>query len=190
MKIDAAIAGIGASPFGRFLPDSQLGLAARAFKAALDDAGLQREDDRRPVDSYGLAGRSRLRPSRRGPRARHPLRQPVVAAWPLRYQRAPACGPGRFGWIGRCGRLRDGDLVHARTRHISADQAMWRAIARRAARMAKAHPTADRACRRRSPVHAALHGPLWGDKREAGRRADGHPPARAAQRRRTDEGGT
>jgi acetyl-CoA acetyltransferase len=44
MKIDAAIAGIGASPFGRFLPDSQLGLAARAFKAALDDAGLHKED--------------------------------------------------------------------------------------------------------------------------------------------------
>lgn len=44
MKIDAAIAGIGASEFGRFLPDSQLKLAAKAFKAALDDSGLKRED--------------------------------------------------------------------------------------------------------------------------------------------------
>lgn len=44
MKIDAAIVGVGASEFGRFLPQSQLGLLARAFKAALDDAGLTRED--------------------------------------------------------------------------------------------------------------------------------------------------
>ena len=40
----AAIVGIGASEFGRFLPDSQLKLGARAFKAALADAGLERED--------------------------------------------------------------------------------------------------------------------------------------------------
>ncbi len=44
MKINAAIVGIGASKFGRGLPDSQLGLAAKALKAALDDCGLQRED--------------------------------------------------------------------------------------------------------------------------------------------------
>jgi acetyl-CoA acetyltransferase len=44
MKVDAAIAGIGCSAFGRGLPDSQLGLAAVAFKEALDDAGLSRED--------------------------------------------------------------------------------------------------------------------------------------------------
>ena len=44
MKVDAAIAGIGASEFGRFLPDSQLRLAAKALKAALDDCGLKRED--------------------------------------------------------------------------------------------------------------------------------------------------
>lgn len=44
MKINAAIAGVGASVFGRFLPDSQLGLAAKAFKAALKDAGLKREE--------------------------------------------------------------------------------------------------------------------------------------------------
>ncbi len=44
MKINAAIAGVGASEFGRFLPHSQLALAAKAFKAALDDAGLKRED--------------------------------------------------------------------------------------------------------------------------------------------------
>ncbi|KPL54976.1 hypothetical protein ABB55_24380 [Prosthecomicrobium hirschii] len=44
MKIDAAIVGIGASPFGRFLPESQLGLMAKAFKAALADAGLERSD--------------------------------------------------------------------------------------------------------------------------------------------------
>lgn len=44
MKIDAVIAGIGASEFGRGLPDSQLKLAAKAFKAALEDAGLERKD--------------------------------------------------------------------------------------------------------------------------------------------------
>lgn len=44
MKIDAAIVGIGASSFGRFLPESQLSLAATAMKAALDDSGLRRED--------------------------------------------------------------------------------------------------------------------------------------------------
>ena len=44
MKINAAICGVGASEFGRFLPDSQLGLCAKAFKAALDDSGLKRED--------------------------------------------------------------------------------------------------------------------------------------------------
>lgn len=40
----AAIVGIGQSAFGRFLPDSQLGLGAQALRAALDDAGLQRSD--------------------------------------------------------------------------------------------------------------------------------------------------
>jgi acetyl-CoA acetyltransferase len=44
MKIDAAIAGIGCSAFGRALPDSQLRLAAVAFKEALADAGLERSD--------------------------------------------------------------------------------------------------------------------------------------------------
>lgn len=40
----AAIAGIGQSEYGRFLPDSQLALGAKALKAALDDAGLDRAD--------------------------------------------------------------------------------------------------------------------------------------------------
>ena len=44
MNVDAAIAGIGCSAFGRGLPDSQLRLAAVAFKEALADAGLERED--------------------------------------------------------------------------------------------------------------------------------------------------
>ncbi|GHC78141.1 thiolase C-terminal domain-containing protein [Limoniibacter endophyticus] len=44
MKINAAIAGIGSSEFGRFLPDSQLKLASKALRAALEDAGLKRED--------------------------------------------------------------------------------------------------------------------------------------------------
>jgi acetyl-CoA acetyltransferase len=44
MNIDAAIVGIGCSTFGRRLPDSQLRLAATAFKNALADAGLQRSD--------------------------------------------------------------------------------------------------------------------------------------------------
>ena len=39
-----AITGIGTSEFGRALPDSALGLAAKAFKAALADSGLSRED--------------------------------------------------------------------------------------------------------------------------------------------------
>jgi acetyl-CoA acetyltransferase len=38
-----AIVGVGASAFGRSLPESQLGLAAQAFRAALEDAGLTRE---------------------------------------------------------------------------------------------------------------------------------------------------
>ena len=44
MQVDAAIVGIGCSAFGRGLPDSQLRLAAQAFKEALADAGLERED--------------------------------------------------------------------------------------------------------------------------------------------------
>src|SRR5262252_4281379 len=44
VNIDAAIVGIGCSKFGRGLPDSQLRLAAVAFKDALADAGLQRRD--------------------------------------------------------------------------------------------------------------------------------------------------
>ncbi len=43
-KDSAAIAGIGVSHFGRHLPESQLQLAAIAFKRALDDAGLSRDD--------------------------------------------------------------------------------------------------------------------------------------------------
>ncbi len=44
MTLDAAIVGIGTSKFGRSLPESQLALAAVAFKAALADAGLARGD--------------------------------------------------------------------------------------------------------------------------------------------------
>ena len=44
MKLDAAIVGIGYSSFGRGLPDSQLRLAATAFKNALADAGIERRD--------------------------------------------------------------------------------------------------------------------------------------------------
>ncbi len=44
LRDQAAIAGIGASRFGRYLPESQLALAAAAFKTALDDAGLERDD--------------------------------------------------------------------------------------------------------------------------------------------------
>jgi acetyl-CoA acetyltransferase len=42
MTLDAAIVGIGTSKFGRSLPESQLALAAIAFKNALADAGLER----------------------------------------------------------------------------------------------------------------------------------------------------
>jgi acetyl-CoA acetyltransferase len=44
MDVDAAIVGIGCSAFGRGLPQSQLALAATAFKNALADAGLERRD--------------------------------------------------------------------------------------------------------------------------------------------------
>ena len=44
MKLDAAIVGIGCSAFGRGLAESQLRLAATAFKNALADAGLARSD--------------------------------------------------------------------------------------------------------------------------------------------------
>ena len=44
LRDKTAIVGIGTSRFGRHLPESQLALAATAFKAALDDAGLQRGD--------------------------------------------------------------------------------------------------------------------------------------------------
>jgi acetyl-CoA acetyltransferase len=39
-----AIVGIGQSEFGRFLPTSQLGLGAKALRAALADAGVERRD--------------------------------------------------------------------------------------------------------------------------------------------------
>jgi acetyl-CoA acetyltransferase len=44
IRDQAAIVGIGQSEYGRFLPDSQLKLGAKALKAALEDAGLERED--------------------------------------------------------------------------------------------------------------------------------------------------
>lgn len=44
IRDQAAIAGIGQSEYGRFLPASQLKLGATALKAALDDAGLARSD--------------------------------------------------------------------------------------------------------------------------------------------------
>ena len=44
IRNQAAIVGIGVSQFGRFLPASQLALGATAFKAALEDAGLERAD--------------------------------------------------------------------------------------------------------------------------------------------------
>ena len=44
LRDKAAIVGIGTSRFGRNLPESQLALAAQAFKAALADAGLERGD--------------------------------------------------------------------------------------------------------------------------------------------------
>jgi len=44
IRDQTAIVGIGQSEYGRFLPDSQLKLGAKALKAALDDAGLARAD--------------------------------------------------------------------------------------------------------------------------------------------------
>jgi acetyl-CoA acetyltransferase len=44
MTREVAIVGIGQSEFGRFLPTSQLGLGAKALRAALADAGLARAD--------------------------------------------------------------------------------------------------------------------------------------------------
>jgi acetyl-CoA acetyltransferase len=50
MTLDAAIVGIGTSRFGRGLPESQLKLAAIAFKNALADAGLDRAD----IDGFSI----------------------------------------------------------------------------------------------------------------------------------------
>ena len=76
MNIDAAIVGIGCSAFGRGLADSQLRLAAMAFKNALADAGLQRSD----VDGLSIHLGWPLGPDydriAEGIRARDPLRQP------------------------------------------------------------------------------------------------------------------
>jgi acetyl-CoA acetyltransferase len=44
MRDRTAIAGVGQSEYGRYLPDSQLKLGAKALKAALEDAGLTRAD--------------------------------------------------------------------------------------------------------------------------------------------------
>lgn len=44
LRNQTAIAGIGQSRYGRYLPDSQLKLGAVALQAALDDAGLTRDD--------------------------------------------------------------------------------------------------------------------------------------------------
>ena len=44
VRDQAAIVGVGASEYGRFLPGTQLQIASKALRAALDDAGLQRED--------------------------------------------------------------------------------------------------------------------------------------------------
>lgn len=44
MHVSAALVGVGASRFGRRLPDTQLAMAATAFKEALDDSGLTRAD--------------------------------------------------------------------------------------------------------------------------------------------------
>jgi len=44
LRDQVAIVGIGQSEFGRFLPVSQLGLGARALRAALADAQLERKD--------------------------------------------------------------------------------------------------------------------------------------------------
>lgn len=44
MRDKTAIAGVGQSAYGRFLPESKLKLGATALKAALEDAGLRRDD--------------------------------------------------------------------------------------------------------------------------------------------------
>lgn len=44
MLRDVAIIGIGQSPFGRFLPTSQIGLGAQALRAALTDAQVRRSE--------------------------------------------------------------------------------------------------------------------------------------------------
>ena len=50
MLQDVAIVGIGQSPFGRFLPTSQIGLGAQALREALADAQL----DRAEIDGLSL----------------------------------------------------------------------------------------------------------------------------------------
>ena len=54
LRNKAAIVGIGTSPFGRHLPQSQLALAATAFRAALDDDAISLIDTRDLRQHIGL----------------------------------------------------------------------------------------------------------------------------------------
>src|SRR5262249_4063781 len=71
-----------------------------------------------PVNPSGLAARGRLRPHRRGFRARYPLRQPIMAARAFRHQRASARGACGFCRPRRRGRMRDRSELHARARLV------------------------------------------------------------------------
>ena len=113
----ACIVGIGASRFGRRLPDSQLRLAATAFKAALADSGLRRDDvDGLSINigSPGALDYDRIAEGF-GLEIRY-VNQSLVAR-PVRDPFAAACRPRGRGRVGGRGRLRHCRLLHAPTGH-------------------------------------------------------------------------
>src|SRR3972149_5743621 len=83
MRDKTAIAGVGVSRFGRFPDESPLKLAVEAFKAALADAGLGRDE------ADGVAINIRWPPGRGAAR---------VAGWGLAHQAPrPRGGPAAEG---------------------------------------------------------------------------------------------
>ena len=184
----AAIVGIGASRFGRHLPESQLALAATAFRAALDDAGLERGD----ID--GLS---------------------IHIGWPLGvdYDQVAQVFGLEIGFVNQAwthGRFVTGSLQTAamavacgmarvvacvnvlsftRERDILGGPHDFEGYRETGGTHAETpHYGADRAGRRRGTRHAALHGALRHEQRGTGRGAGVAPRPRQAQPARGDAG--
>ena len=176
----ACIVGIGTSPFGRRTGRSPLSLCAEAFKAAMADSGLMRED----IDglSLHLGSPAALDYDRVAEGLGLEIRY-VNQAWShgrfvtMSLQHAAlAVGSGPGGRR----RLRDRDLLHppqgdgrrGRYRgHARGRRNPWRVAALRP----------DRPRQRRSPCHAALHARPRRHVRTAGSRADSLPQARVPE---------